>query len=163
ETNCSRLRATLTRAEHPDRQRRQAAQVLAMPPDPRDLRAEANHLHRALFGGDAPEEVREQYASALQAAPLAAVPGRDLTRLIDRGIDREALELALRRRTRANALTQRFQVLCYLAEARPEYYSRFVNESPRFLVGWLALALHTVRSVYKLIKGRCLIRIHDVQ
>jgi len=134
-----------------------------MPPDPRDLRAEANHLHRALFGGDAPEEVREQYASALQAAPLAEVPRCDLSRLIARGLDLEALELALRRRTRVNALSQRFQVLCYLAEARPEYYSRFVNESPRFLVGWLALGLHAVRSVYKLIKGRCLLRIHDVR
>jgi hypothetical protein len=137
--------------------------VLATQPGLRDLRTEANHLHRALFGRDAPAEVQDQYARALQTAPLAEVPRCDLTALIERGVDLEALELALRRRARVNALTQRFQVLCYLAEARPEYYSRFVNEPPRFLVGWLTLGLHTARSVYKLIKGQWLLRIHDVR
>ena len=132
------------------------------PPDPGRLRAEANHLHRALFGHDAPAEVQRQYADALQGAPLAEFPRCDLTRLMERGIDLEAIELALRRRARVNALTQRFHVLCYLVEVRPEYYPRFVNESSRFAVGWLTLGLHAARSVYKLVKGLCLLRIHGV-
>jgi hypothetical protein len=128
-----------------------------------DLRAEASYLHRALFGRDAPEEVQAQYASALGAAPLAEVPRCDLARLIARGVDLEAVELALRRRTRANGLTQRFHVLCYLAEARPDCYAHFVNEQPRFFLGWLALAWHGARSLYKLLKGRWLLSIHAIR
>jgi len=127
------------------------------------LRAEANYLHRTLFGHAAPEDLQSRYAAALATAPLAPVPRCDLARLIEHGVDFEALELALRRRTRVNALTQRFQVLCYLAEAQSEYYSRFVNESPHRLVGGFTLAFHALRSVYKLLKGHCLLRIHDVR
>lgn len=127
------------------------------------LRVEANQLHRALFGHDAPEEVQRQYASALADRPLADWPHLDLERLIARGADLEALELALRRRRRRNALTQRFQALCYLAEVRSENFERFVNERRRRPAGWLILGLHVLRSVYKLAKGRRLMRVHDIR
>lgn len=126
------------------------------------LRREANHIHCVLFGHDAPEDVRRQYASAIESAPVAASPRLDLDRLAARGVDLEALELAWRRRQACNALTQRFQVVCYLAEVRPENYGRFVTERRRFLAGSLALTLHFVRSLLKLIKGRRLLRIHDL-
>jgi len=122
----------------------------------------ANGIHRALFGEDAPEEVRQQYARALEQATLADRPRVDLDRLIAAGADLEALELALRRRHPRNPLTQRFQVMCYLAEVRPQNYPRFVNERPRALAGWLALIFHTCRSLYKIAKGRLLLRIHDL-
>jgi len=124
---------------------------------------EANHIHRALFGHDAPEEVQRQYASALEALPPADWPRIDLERLIERGADLEALELALRRSRRRNALTQRFQVLCYLAEVRPDNFGRFVNERRRWPAGWLILGLHLLRSLYKLAKGRRLMRVHDIR
>lgn len=151
-----------TPAVHPDRRPDHAAEASPAPPDLRGLCAEANHLHRALFGGEAPPEVQRQYARALRDAPLAESPRCDRPRLLERGADLEAIELALRRRTPANALTQRFHVLCYLVEARPESFERFVNEPPRFVTGTLALGLHALRSLYKLIKGRCLMRIHRV-
>ena len=126
------------------------------------LRAQANYLHRALFGRDAPDEVRRQYASVLQRAALSEIPRCDLARLIERNIDLEAVEFALRRRNPANSLTQRFRVLCYLAEARPEYFHRFVNESPARVAGPLTLGFLTLRSLYKLAKGRVLLWIHHV-
>jgi hypothetical protein len=126
------------------------------------LHAEANRLHRAFFGGDAPAEVQRQYASALAAARIADIPHPDLAGLVARGVDLEALEMALRRRLPGNGLTQRFQVLCYLVEVRPDSFDRFVNERPRFASGLLTLALHVARSAYKLIKGRCLLWIHHV-
>jgi hypothetical protein len=136
-------------------------------PQPRSqadqLRVEANHIHRVLFGHDAPEEVLRQYASALEAPPLADWPRINLERLIERGADLEALELALRRSRRRNALTQRFQVLCYLAEVRPDNFGRFVNERRRWPAGWLILGLHLLRSIYKLAKGRRLMRVHDIR
>jgi len=127
------------------------------------LRVEANHIHRALFGHDAPDEVHRQYASALEALPLADWPRINLERLIERGTDLEALELALRRSRRRNALTQRFQVLCYLAEVRSDNFGRFVNERRRWSAGWLILGLHLLRSLYKLAKGRRLMRMHDIR
>ena len=124
---------------------------------------EANHIHRTLFGHDAPDEVHRQYASALEALPLADWPRINLDRLVERGTDLEALELALRRSRRRNALTQRFQVLCYLAEVRPDNFGRFVNERRRWWAGWLILGLHLLRSLYKLAKGRRLMRVHDIR
>jgi hypothetical protein len=107
--------------------------------------------------------VHRQYASALEALPLADWPRINLERLIERGTDLEALELALRRSRRRNALTQRFQVLCYLAEVRPDNFGRFVNERRRWSAGWLILGLHLLRSLYKLAKGRRLMRVHDIR
>jgi hypothetical protein len=127
------------------------------------VRVEANHIHRALFGQDAPEDVHQQYASALETLPLTDWPRIDLERLIERGADLEALELALRRSRRHNALTQRFQVLCYLAEVRPDNFGRFVNERRRWSAGWIILGLHLLRSLYKLAKGRRLLRVHDIR
>jgi len=158
----SNRRESLTRAREPDLSRARSEQ-----PQPRSqadrLRVEANHIHRALFGHDAPEEVQRQYASALEAPPLADWPRVNLDRLIERGADLEALELALRRSRRRNALTQRFQVLCYLAEVRPDNFGRFVNERRRWSAGWLILGLHLLRSLYKLAKGRRLMRVHDIR
>jgi hypothetical protein len=127
------------------------------------LRAQADSLHRALFGREAPDEVRLQYATVLRRAALADTPRCDLAGLIERGVDLEAMEAALRRRNPGNALTQRFRVLCYLTEARPEYFERFVNETPAPVIGTLTLVVLTVRSLYKLAKGHLLLWIHDVR
>jgi hypothetical protein len=129
--------------------------------DPAVLR-EANAIHRALLGCDAPVDLRHQYASALQMAGLGHRAGIDVGRLIDRDADLEAIEIALRRDDPRNPLTQRFHVVCYLAEVRPENYSRFVNERRRCIAGSLTLAGHLFRSAYKYVKGRCLLRSHDI-
>ena len=81
---------------------------------------------------------------------------------MERDVDLEAMELALRRRNPGNSLTQRFRVLCYLTEVRPEYFDRFVNETPGFVAGALTLGLLALRSLYKLAKGDILLWIHDV-
>jgi len=127
------------------------------------LALEANHLHRALFGCDAPEELRCQYADAVTSAPLAAVPPVEMARLIADRVDLEALELAMRRRHPRNALTQRFQVVCYLAEARTGNYDRFVSDDRRIFAAWLTLVGHVVRSAYKLAKGHVLLRSHGLR
>jgi len=126
------------------------------------LRAQANYLHRALFGREAPDDVRRQYASVLHRAALAETPRCDLARLMEHEVDLEAMEVALRRRNSSNSLTQRFRVLCYLTEARPEYFDRFVNQTPALVVGTLTLGFLTLRSLYKLVKGDLLLWVHDV-
>jgi hypothetical protein len=127
------------------------------------LGREADHIHSALFGRAAPPDLQRQYASAMRDAPVGGAPPLALDRLMEAGVDLEALELALRRCQPRNALTQRFQVLCYLAEVQPANYDRFVTERRRFFAGSLTLGLHVVRSAYKLVKGRWLLRIHDLR
>jgi hypothetical protein len=123
--------------------------------DEQKLAAEAEYLHRILFGSAAPEEIRRQYTAALSVHPLAnPVP---IERLIAAGADLEAIELALRKTNPANALTTCFRVLCYLAEARPEYFTRFVAERRHFAGGAVALAFHAARTLYKSIKGGLLL------
>jgi len=124
------------------------------------LDAEAEVFHRILFGRAAPDEVRRQYAAALAAYPISdPLP---IEKLIADGVDLEALEYALRKKSPANPLTERFRVLCYLVEARPEYFDCFVAEKRRFVPGVLTLAYHTVRSILKAIQGRFLARRHGL-
>jgi hypothetical protein len=125
-----------------------------------NLRAEADYLHRILFGAGAPDDVKRQYAAVLAAHPIAR--GGDIAALIGAGADLEALEYALRKKNPANPLTERFRVLCYLVEARPEYFDCFVAEKRRFVPGVLALAYHTVRSILKAIQGGFLARRHGL-
>jgi hypothetical protein len=126
------------------------------------LGREADHIHRALFGRAAPADLQRQYVSAMRDAPVvSAFPPLD--RLMEADVDLEALELALRRRQPRNALTQRFQVVCYLAEVQPANYGRFVTERRRFLEGALTLGMHVVRSMFKLVKGRWLLHVHGLR
>jgi hypothetical protein len=121
------------------------------------LRAEADRLHAVLFGGGAPEEIRRQYADALRAASLAPID-----KLLRAGVDLEAMEIALRKKNPFNPLTQRFRVLCYLAETRPGYFHRFVAERRGFFSGFFAVAFFALRSVYKALKGNYLARKHAI-
>jgi len=126
------------------------------------FRDEAPHIYRALFGGEAPESLRSLYTAALESAPLASWPEIDVCCLAAKGADLEAIELALRRRAPRNALSQRFQVMTYLAEVRAEHYGTFINEESRFVRGILALTTHTGRSFYKWLKGCRLLKVHGI-
>jgi hypothetical protein len=124
------------------------------------LGAEADRFHSILFGGSAPEEIKRQYAAALQALPIA--PMESLETLLESGADFEAMELALRKKNPFNPLTQRFRVLCYLVEPRPDYFHRFVGERRAFLAAAGAMFFAALRSIYLGIKGRYLVRKHGV-
>jgi len=130
------------------------------PASSESLGAEADRFHSILFGGSAPEEIKRQYAAALQALPIA--PMGSLETLVKSGADFEAMELALRKKDPFNPLTQRFRVLCYLAEPRPDYFHRFVAERRVFLAAAAAISFAALRSIYLAIKGRYLVRKHGV-
>ena len=124
------------------------------------LGAEAEVFHRILFGRAAPAEVRRQYTAALAAHPISdPLP---IEKLIADGVDLEAVELVLRRKNPFNPLTARFRALCYVVEARPEYFDRFIAERRRFVCGALALAFHAARSMVKSIKGGFLLRKYGI-
>jgi hypothetical protein len=131
-----------------------------MSPDPGQLRREAAALHRAVFGREVPEEVAQRYAEAHRAAMLRVdtTQARWMQRVLEEGTDLEALEFALRTWQPDHILCRKLKLLVYITEAFPEYYSDFVNEAPRRVDALLRLALHSLRSLYKELKARSLLR-----
>jgi len=122
------------------------------------LQAEAQALHRALFGSDAPDEIARRYAGAHDHA---------LTRISDderawmaRALrsDLEALELAVRLLRPGHVLTRKMKALAYVAEAFPDYYDRFVNGTPRRARAFLTLGWHAARTAVKFLKGWLLLK-----
>jgi hypothetical protein len=128
--------------------------------DPAQLRREASALHRAAFGRDVPEEVAQQYAEAHGVALLRVdiTASKWMQRVLEKGADLEALEVALRSRQPDHILCHKLKLLIYIAEAFPEYYADFVNEERRRAGGFYSLALHGLRTVCKYLKGRWLLR-----
>src|SRR5437667_3489392 len=128
---------------------------MTLPPAPeaqrdRELREEARHLHAALFQEEIPAELEEGY---VRAHTLYCRPGPDdaaIRAIVERKLDVEALELVLRRKR--PALTRKLRMLLYLAEARPSYYPRLVNESDRPVRGWLSLCRTVLRTGFKYVQ-----------
>jgi hypothetical protein len=115
-------------------------------------RAEAAAIWAATFGGSVPERVAERYADALARLSLEANPiaGSELSRSPAR---LAAMEFFLRLSRPKNGLSQRFQVLFYLAEIEPELVSRFARERPSRLCGLAELGLATLASPLFFVAG----------
>lgn len=129
-----------------------------------ELFKEAEVFHHAIFGRPAPKEIREAFVSAnnilLKQAGKVTPVRIDL--ILQRSLDVEAIEFALRRRNPQNLLTKKLLILCYLTESRSAYFTTFVNEQYAPIRGLIKLLFATFRSVYKLVKGQCLIRIYGI-
>jgi len=128
--------------------------------DPAQLRREASAIHRAAFGRDVSEEVAQRYAEAHQGALLRVdiTESTWMQRALEEGADLEAFEVVLRSREPDHVLCHKFNLLIYIAEAFPDHYVDFVNEEPRRSEGFYSLAFHGLRTVYKYLKGRWLLR-----
>lgn len=128
------------------------------------LGREADFLHEKIFGRPISEDLRAAFVSAneqlLKDAQEFAAVNIDL--ILQRSMDVEAIEFALRRTNPRNILTKKVLILCYLTEVRRAYYDDFVNEQYRPVGAFISLSLETCRSVYKLVKGLWLIRMYDV-
>jgi hypothetical protein len=132
--------------------------------DDEALAREAEYLHRKIFDGPIPEALRASYVAANRAVASGG-PGPAVAKMaliVERALDVEALELALRRRERRNSLTAKLLILLYLAEARGSHFHFFVNEERARARSFCLLALHALRSLYKLLKGAYLIRKHGI-
>ena len=129
-----------------------------------ELYREAEVFHQAIFGRPVPGDIREAFVSAnklLLKDNKKVTPVR-IELILRRSLDVEAIEFALRRRNPQNLLTKKLLILCYLAESRSVYFGTFVNEQYRPVRAFIKLSFATFRSVYKLLKGRCLMRIYNV-
>src|SRR5258705_5622799 len=124
-----------------------------------ELSREAEFFHKRIFGRPIPDEIRADYISA-NGMLLKETGNLSYVRIeliLQQSMDVEAIEFALRRRIPQNILTKKLLILCYLAESRNDYFATFVNEQPQPFRAFSELSLYTFRSLYKLLKGRCLI------
>ncbi len=121
---------------------------------------EANHFFQCLFGRAPDAATVARYEAAhRELFPEEPTPAW-LTRIVERRLDAEAVEFALRRRGRGRELTRKLQICCYLAEARAEYLERFVNLQPSRARAWGALLSASAAALWKLLKGEYAIRRH---
>ena len=128
------------------------------------LSREAEFFHQAIFGRPVPQDIREAFVSANQLLlkDTSKVTPVKIDSILERSLDVEAIEFALRLKDPQNLLTKKLLILCYLAESRSAYFSTFVNEEHQPARAFIKLSLTTFRSVYKLLKGHLLIRIYDI-
>ena len=129
-----------------------------------ELSREAEVFHQAIFGKPVPAEIRDAFITAnklLLNDPTKTAPVK-IDLIVERSLDVEAIEFALRRKNPQNLLTKKLLILCYLAESRSAYFKTFVNEENQPVKAFIKLSGTTLRSVYKLLKGHLLIRIYGV-
>jgi hypothetical protein len=127
-----------------------------------DLAAEARYLHAALFAQEVDPAIVGRYVDAHRRLFAGEPPSPLVETIIERRLDAEAIEYALRRRKAGRELTRKFQILCYLAEARAAYQHEFFNRKERRGGAILALVAAAMRSAWKLVKGEALARRHGL-
>ncbi len=126
------------------------------------LADEARALHAALFGCAPDAATIARYEAAHAQLFANEAESQAVRAIVERGLDAEAIEFALRRRGRGRELTRKLRILSYLAEARAAYFERFVNPEASRLRAWRHLAGALLRTPWKLAKGEYAIRRHGL-
>lgn len=125
------------------------------------LADEARFLHDSLFSKPLNETIVHRYEAAHHA--LFPDERRDIVaRIVALRLDVEAVELALRRRHACPELTRKIQILSYLVEVRAEYQNDFIANRREPLRAILVLLWNIFGVGWKLIKGKCLVRIYGL-
>jgi hypothetical protein len=104
----------------------------------RPVTAEAAAIYAALFDDPVPEHLADSYAAAVSTLPLEPCPVQDDAVWASPG-RLSAVEYLLRVTRGKNGLSQRFQVIFYLAELEQSLFSRFARARPSWLGGMLDL------------------------
>ena len=125
--------------------------------------AEARYLHAALFARPADAVTVERYGRAHRLLFAEALTSPAVSRIVERRLDAEAIEYALRRRPSGRELSRKLQILSYLAEPRAAYQDEFVNRKNRRGAAIVRLAGAALRSARKRVKGELLVRRHGLR
>lgn len=126
--------------------------------DEAGLAAEAEFLHKRLFGRGPSERVRARYVDAHRHLDVGGRSTRhvDVAAVVAQELDAEAVELYVRFLDPQNVLTQKLRILGYLLEIEPEFYDLHVRETGTFLSSLPGLTYSVLRSSVKLAKGAAL-------
>jgi hypothetical protein len=127
------------------------------------LQAEAEWLHRALFGCPPREVLLSRYAEALRHVLLQADARESLTvqKVVECRLDAEAVEFALRRPV-PHLLTRKLQALAILAEATDGYHEFFTNRRDSRAAAFASLAAAALRTPVKKLRGKYLVWRHKL-
>jgi SAM-dependent methyltransferase len=126
------------------------------------LAEEARHLHNSLFRRSPDTLTVKRYEAAHHHLFPNAPSSPEIARIVERRLDAEAIEFALRSRGAGSQLTRKLQVVSYLAESRAAYLNQFVNLKTSRPRAWAKLAAATLAAVWKRCKGEYLIRRHGL-
>ena len=121
---------------------------------------EAARIYRAIFQEEVPETLARRFASLPDDVFPPATPDMQsrYERIMREVSDLEALEFASRRAGENRLLTHRFQLMIHLAECQPACRHCFVNSKDHTLGFAIGLVRHGLRCVYKLVRGKWLLR-----
>ena len=128
------------------------------------LASQARYFHQAFFKGELDQEVIDRYIAANRHCfpDIDARSKRLADRVVSERLDVEAVEFVLRRTRHNTIVTKKLNILFYLVEVRSRYFSLFVNEEKRRLRALVSLGLSAAAAVYKLAKGKYLLRKHGL-
>ena len=123
---------------------------------------DAQKLYKALFQSEVPRTVKDRFVMASSRLSKDFSPDeiQDYNRVLNTVSDLEALELAARYQNKIPYLVHQIQLMVRLAEAVPENRAEFVNAKDRRFRGILLMFWSGIRTVFKLLKGNCLLRKH---
>jgi hypothetical protein len=126
------------------------------------LADEARYLHACFFSAPLDPVVIARYEAAHREMNLAGQPAAVVSRVVEKRLDAEAVEFALRRRGLGKELTTKIQILCYIVEVRSAYLSEFVNTKSMRARAVAELFGATLQTAWKLVKGEYLVRRHGL-
>ncbi len=125
---------------------------------------ETDRIYEAVFDRKVPEDVKKHF-NILSQKIESRFPEEEVNKYmecIEKVHDLEALELAARHLKKLPLLTEKFKIMVYLAETRPENYNIFVNEEPGLFRGCTLLLLSALRTGLKMTKGLFIIMVNRI-
>lgn len=125
---------------------------------------EAQKIYRNIFNKDIPSNIQKHFYSLSKKieSQFSDDEIEKYNKCVSKIYDLEALEFASRRSGKLPVLTLKFKIMLYLAETVPENYSQYINEKDAFISGFFRLMVSVFRSIYKYIKGICLLVIYKI-
>lgn len=122
------------------------------------LKKEAVFLFGSLFSCKSPDTLTQRYIDYHQRNKHQEKQ-IDIEYIINKSLDVEALELALR--SKNSILTEKLLIIIRLAEVEPLLFTSMVNQKDCFLFAFLSLFYFLIRSIYKKIKGQTILWRHS--
>jgi len=121
---------------------------------------EAERIYHAIFRKPIPSQVKDRYyrASETLFSGFSPEENQAFKEALRDVADLEALEIAARLKNKMPLLVTRFRLMVHLAENLPANQSVFVNSSNRRIPSYVSLMFGGVRTLYKRLKGRFLLR-----
>lgn len=126
--------------------------------------SEAERIYYAIFNQQIPTSIRTHF-EVLSKRIESRYSEEEVSKYfkaIKKTCDLEALEVASKHLKKLPVLSEKFKIMVYLAETRPENYNIFVNEQPGFIQACISLISSVLRTGYKVAKGMVILTVNKI-